>query len=71
MLYIPKLTLTIDGTFHWMMRGTLCQDVRYQIDDIAGPHTYQLLILWTQSVGPLCHLVWCGGPFAVGLISLG
>ena len=49
MSYLPKLIFTTDGT----IRGTWCQDVRHQIGDVSGPHTYQLL-MWQETLcGPL------------------
>ena len=75
MLSLPKLILTIDGTIGYVMRGNWFQDVKHKIGDVAGPHTYQLLMLNAQYVGPpaLCaglvlwgmhsgpKLIWEGG----------
>ena len=67
MLYLPKLILTIDGIIGCVKGGTWYQDVRHKIGDVEGTHTYQLLMLYTLCVAPLCCLVaWlalCSGPY--------
>ena len=39
---------------------------------VAGPNAYQILMMWTQCVGPHVLLVgWCCGPCAVDPARLG
>ena len=45
MLYLAKLKFNIDGHIGCVKRGVWCQEERHQIGDVAGPHTYQLVMM--------------------------
>ena len=57
---------------HWLCgESNRCQDVRHLISNVAGSHTYQLLILQTQCVGPYVLFVgWFCGSSTEGFVDL-
>ena len=56
-----NVILTIDCTIDYAKRVIGCDDLGLQIGDVADPHSYLMLMMHIQYVGPLYYW-WEGEP---------